>query len=200
MGRFLGLGIMGVVGFTISFHTAVATDNLLRNGSFEYESTNAVFTEARHWKYTDPDVHGDYWGSASRENWRAVDGEFIGSVRGLWADRGNTGGVWQEVPAEPGANYRFSGWFICDPEWTASTQEIILEFWDSGHTNIIASEKRKITGCDTDWTELSVEAATPEGAAWVRVVINVAQTGAAGSLQFDNLTLVNNIRSPETSK
>jgi hypothetical protein len=192
MGRFIGLGIISAWVLSAGINPVQASENLLRNGSFEHESTNAVFTEAQHWKYADPDSHGDYWGSASRENWRAVDGEFIGSVRGLWADRGNCGGVWQEVNAEPGAIYRFSGWFFCDPEWMARTQEIIIEFWDAAHANLIASERREIGGCDTDWTELSVEAATPENAAWVRVVINVAETGAAGSLQFDNLALVKN--------
>jgi hypothetical protein len=190
MGAFMGAKLIGGLMMACLLTDALATENLLRNGSFENESTNAVFTEALHWKYADPDPHGDYWGSASRENWRAVDGDFIGSVRGLWADRGNCGGVWQEVKAEPGTTYRFSGWFFCDPEWMARTQEIIIEFWDATHANLIAAERRAIGGCDTDWTELSVEAATPENAAWVRVVINVAQAGAAGSLQFDNLALV----------
>jgi hypothetical protein len=192
MGHFMGYGICGAVMLAISIDSAMASENLLRNGSFELEAATAVLTEAQHWKYTDPDEHGDYWGSASRESWRAIDGDYIGSVRGLWADRGNGGGVWQEVTAEPDATYRFSGWFFCDPEWMARTQEIIIEFWDAAHANIIASERREIAGCDTDWTELSVEAATPEGAVWVRVVINVAQAGAAGSLQFDDLALVKN--------
>lgn len=190
MGRFLGLGIIGAVVLAISIESVQAADNLLRNGSFERESTNTVFTEALHWKYADPDEHGDCWGSASRENWRAVDGEYIGSVRGLWADRGNGGGVWQEVEAEPGTLYQFSGWFFCDPEWMADRQEIMIEFWDAERKSIIAAEHKPILGCETDWTRLTVEATAPADAAWVRVVIHAINTGANGSLQFDNLSLV----------
>ncbi len=185
MGSFIRWGIA----MTVCVSTALAGNNLLRNGSFEVESGGAIFTEALYWKFLDPDEHGDYWGSASRENWRAVDGDFIGSIRGLWANRGSHGGVWQEIPAETGKRYRFSGWFFSDPEWSARTQEIMIEFWDAPRKIKVAATNQPITDCNIDWTEISVSAATPEGAAWVRAVVNVIDSGAAGSLQFDKLEL-----------
>jgi len=165
--------------------------NLIRNGSFEEVADSGVHTDAKFWKLNHPDMHGDQWGSASRENWRAFEGEYIGTIRGLWADCGTYGGWWQEVEAVPGANYRFSGWFYSDPEWIASTQEIKIEFWDKNHTTVLHSRTKKISDCDMDWAEVSIEAVAPTGAAWTRVVVNVINTGASGSLQMDNLELVN---------
>lgn len=197
MGYRVGRGIIGWLVLSGAAIAATGPENLLRNGSFEAESSRAVYTDALYWRYADPDSHGDAWGSASRENWRAVDGDYIGSVRGLWANQGDSGGVWQEVRAVPGQTYRFSGWFFCDPEWMARTQEIMLEFWNEDYRERIAVTKRPIAGCDIDWTEFSVDGRCPPGATWVRVVINVADIGAAGSLQFDNLQLVMTAAGPE---
>lgn len=163
--------------------------NLIRNGGFEEAAGDGVMTDAKHWKMNHPDTHGDQWGSASRENWRAFEGEFIGTIRGLWADCGTYGGWWQESEAIPGTTYRFSGWFYADTEWIARTQEIKIEFWDSTYTTVLHSRTKPITGCDMDWEEISIEATAPPGAAWVRAVVNVINTGASGSLQMDSLEL-----------
>ena len=165
-------------------------ENLLRNPSFEEEADSGIFNEARYWKAGSPDDYGDYWGSASRERWRGVDGDYIGAVRGIWANQGHFGGVWQQVAAKPGSTYRFSGWFFCDAEWIARTQEIKVEFWDADYQNRLDVVSSPIDNCDIDWEERWVEATAPENAAWVRVVINVNNTGAMGSLQFDALNLV----------
>ncbi|HMO98720.1 MAG TPA: hypothetical protein PKE26_06380 [Kiritimatiellia bacterium] len=162
--------------------------NLLRNGSFE--EAGAGFNDALYWKMGQPDQHGDAWGSATREGWRAFDGEHLMTVRGLWAGSSHYGGIWQEHPAAPGARYRFSGWFYCDPEWVARTQEIKLEFWDADAKLLLGEERQAIKDCDVEWKQISVEAVTPVGATRVRVVVNVDNTGAMGALQCDDLTLV----------
>jgi hypothetical protein len=173
-----------------------AAENLLRNGSFEEAAPSTNINDAMHWSYAEPDEHGDAWGSASREQWRAVDGQYIGSVRGLWADLGTRGGVWQEATAEPGQSYRFSGWFYCDPEWIAVTQEIVLEFWDADRQTLLGETRLPIAGCFDTWTERSVEGTAPEGTAWARVVVHVDHVGPSGALQFDNLVLVKHSPSP----
>jgi hypothetical protein len=183
----MGLGIS----VAAAAHGAATTgENLLRNGSFEEIAGNGIFTEARFWKMGDPDQSGDYWGSASRENWRAIDGSFIGTVRGIWADRGNFGGMWQEAPAAAGATYRFSGHFYCDPEWMAERQVVRIEFWDTTRDQRIDSSEQEIIGCDMVWREITLEARAPENATWVRVVVDVDRTGPGGALQFDQLVLV----------
>jgi hypothetical protein len=169
---------------------AAESTNLLRNGSFEEPATEGAFNEAKHWKMTLPDAHGDSWGSASREKWRSVDGAYIGAVLGIWADRGAHGGIWQEVEAEPGTAYRFSGSFFCDPEWTAKIQEIKLEFWDAAYTTLLDEARTPIVDCDMTWKSLAVKATAPAGAVWARVVVNVVNAGASGALQIDDLKLV----------
>lgn len=193
MGSFMKCNITLVVsGFCLvstTFSSEAGFTNLIRNSGFEEVADNGVVTEARFWKMNNPDMHGDQWGSASRENWRAFEGDYIGTVRGLWADCGTYGGWWQEVEAVPNKTYRFSGWFYTDPEWVARTQEIKIEFWDKHYTTVLHSRTKTISGCDMQWEEVSIEAVAPPGATWVRVVVNVINTGASGSLQMDNLEL-----------
>jgi len=183
-------GIFGVFMMTGARPHISSTENLLRNGSFEEESASGIVNEANYWKMGAPDEHGDYWGSASRENWRGVDGEFVGTIRGIWANYGHFGGMWQEVAAVPGRTYQFSGWFFCDAEWMARTQEIKLEFWSADYQETLHTESLPIKECDVDWEQLTFKAVAPANAAWVRVVINVNNVGAMGALQFDNLKLV----------
>jgi len=165
------------------------TSNLLRNASFEEPVTPERVNEALHWTILSPDMHGDYFGSASREDWRALTGNFIGTVRGLWAGHEHFGGVWQEAPATPGASYRFGGWFLCDIEWSARIQEIKIEFWDKTVQVLLSEQSTSVADCDMDWEERWVEATAPDQAAWVRVVVHVSDAGAMGALQFDDLYL-----------
>lgn len=165
-------------------------NNLLRNASFEDEADSKILNEAKYWKMGSPDEHGDYWGSASRERWRGKDGDFVGAVRGIWANQGHYGGMWQEVEAIAGHTYQFSGWFFCDAEWVARTQEVKLEFWSEDHQTLLSTETATIPECDMDWELVTLQATAPESAAWIRVVINVNNTGAMGALQFDKLLLV----------
>jgi len=166
------------------------TTNLIQNGSFETVSTRGFYNEALFWQMGSPNNNGDCWGSAAREDWRSHSGSYIGAIRGLWAGYGSNGGYWQDAKAIPGTTYRFSGWFYCDPEWVARTQEIKIEFLDKDKKSTLHSEVVPITGCDMIWEKISVEATAPEGTAWARVVVNVINTGASGALQLDDLELV----------
>lgn len=185
-----------IAALSLAARTEAAT-NLLRNSSFEDVAPGGNTTEALYWKMGKPDSHGDVWGSASRENWRAVDGEHIATIRGLWADCGTYGGWWQELEAAPGSTYRFSGWFYSDPEWVAGVQEVKIEFWDKDYKSVIHARIKPIEGCDMDWAGISLEATAPADAAWVRVVVNVVNTGASGALQMDSLELTRTDHAPE---
>lgn len=175
---------------TMSGAIGAEASNLLRNGSFEQPAGTGDFNSARYWKYGDPDDNGDSFGSASREAWRAKDGHYIGTVRGLWAGQGTHGGWWQDVAAAPATTYRLSGWFFCDVEWMAQVQEIKIEFWDATRTYLLASYATPIANCDVDWEERIVEGMAPADAAWVRAVVHVSDIGATGALQVDDLALV----------
>jgi hypothetical protein len=113
-----------VVAFALSFVTSLcaqAQGNLLQNPGFEVQGDWEL--SASHWDLDNPDTHGDTWGTAYRENWRAHSGSREGSVRGIWAGGGGFGGWWQEVPALPGATYTLSGWFWADSSWTIQTNQ-----------------------------------------------------------------------------
>jgi len=187
-----GIKFIGLFGGVLCLDAAVilaGPENLLRNGSFEEASTYTNLNAAKHWKKGDPDKHGHAWGSATRDNTRAVDGEYSGVIQGIWADRGDRGGTWQETEITAGETYVFSGSFFCDPEWAAMTQNMIIEFRDVTRSNRLNTATVVVTNCDADWTHFSVEATAPEGAVWARTVISVGNIGSSGSLYFDELTL-----------
>lgn len=172
------------IGFAVSGQAA----NLLSNGSFEAESSFA-YGFAQNWKMNDPDDHGDAWGSAGRENWRAKDGEFIMAIRGLWVDQGDNGGVWQEVEGRPSQTYRLTAWFWADSAWNPQMQEMKLEFWNWDRSEMLSSAVKKIDEVGEDWKDISLTATAPEGTEWVRVVFSVSGASSEGSLQIDDVSL-----------
>jgi len=167
---------------------AIASANMLQNAGFETESTLGA-NAAQNWKMNDPDEHGDVWGNATRENWRAHEGEYEATIRGTWANEGDFGGLWQEAAATAGTMYRVSAQFWADVNWTATTQELKIEFWNADRSQMLGANTNAIVGVGESWTEVSVDGTAPEGAAWVRAVINVAGAGEAGALQVDDVVL-----------
>ena len=178
---------LAVVAFTVS-GMAIASANLLKNASFETTGTDGEAT-AQNWKMNDPDEHGDAWGSATRETWRAHEGAAIGTVRGTWAQAGDYGGWWQEAEATAGTMYRVSAQFYADANWTASAQELKIEFWNADRSEMLGAATNAIVGVGEMWTEVSVDGTAPEGTAWARAVINVSGAGEAGALQVDEVVL-----------
>ena len=163
--------------------------NLLYNGGFELESAFS-YGSALNWKMNDPDDHGDAYGSAARENWRAHGGQFLGSIRGTWAGVGDMGGWWQEAEGHAGTTYQASAWFYADAEWTAATKELKIEFWNWDRAQLLGSAVRSLDELRAEWTRHEVSAAAPEGTEWVRVVIHASGASEAGSLQIDDVELV----------
>lgn len=162
--------------------------NLLRNPSFEKQAP-AGFNHASFWAMNQPTSRGDMYGSASREDWRSYDGLYIMTVRGQWAEAGGYGGCWQEVEAEPGVEYHASGWFWSDPEWDAELQEMKLEFWGPDYARLLHSKSVSLEDVTAAWAKYEVLAVAPVGAAYVRLVIHVEETGYYGALQFDHMLL-----------
>ena len=163
-------------------------DNLLLNPSFEYE-TAADYHSCVFWSMNHPALHGDTYGAAQRENWRAHDGFYAMAIRGTWAGAGENGGCWQEVPATPGISFRFSAWIWADAAWTAQTRELKIEFWNADHSQRLARHALPLENLGEFWQEVSIEATAPEGTAWVRAVVHVSSAGAEGALLVDSLVL-----------
>ena len=181
------VAIAAVLGFALAPFVAAA-GNLLLNPSFEYE-TAADFHACVFWTMNGPDVHGDTYGSAQRENWRARDGFYAMAIRGAWAGAGQDGGVWQEVPTAPGAVYRLSAWIWADAAWTAQTRELKIEFWNADHSRRIATAAQPLEDAEESWQEVALAAVAPDEAAWVRGVVHVAGAGPEGALLVDSLAL-----------
>lgn len=179
--------IAAALGFAL-VPLAAAAGNLLLNPSFEYE-TAADFHACVFWTMNGPDVHGDAYGSAQRENWRACDGFYAMAIRGTWAGAGDAGGVWQEVPAAPGSVYRFSAWVWADAAWTAQTRELKIEFWNADRSRRLERHAVPLNGVGETWREFTLAATAPADAAWVRAVVHVAGAGPDGALLLDSLAL-----------
>ena len=179
--------IAAALGFAL-VPLAAAAGNLLLNPSFEYE-TAADFHACVFWTMNGPDVHGDAYGSAQRENWRACDGFYAMAIRGTWAGAGDAGGVWQEVPAAPGSVYRFSAWAWADAAWTAQIRDLKIEFWNADRSRRLERHAVPLNGVGETWREFTLAATAPADAAWVRAVVHVAGAGPDGALLLDSLAL-----------
>lgn len=162
--------------------------NLLLNPSFEYETADD-FHSCVFWTMNRPGEHGDTYGSARRENWRAHDGYYVLAIRGTWAGAGDSGGLWQEGPTAPGTPYRFSARAWADAAWSAHTRELKIEFWNADHSQRLVRHALPLDHPGETWQEFSIEATAPEDATWVRAVIHVSGAGPEGALLIDSLCL-----------
>ncbi|HMP77194.1 MAG TPA: hypothetical protein PKE12_12935 [Kiritimatiellia bacterium] len=187
MSRFIRKYLVAVAAVALLPHLADAR-NLVYNGSFEAESAFS-YGFAQNWKMNDPDDHGDAWGSAARENWRAKEGEFLMALRGTWAETGDFGGVWQEAEGRANQAYRLTAWFWTDEAWTATTQEMKLEFWNWDRTELLGSATLPLEDLAAEWRQRELNATSPDGTEWVRVVFNVSGAGQTGALQLDDVVL-----------
>jgi len=177
-----------VTGLLLGLTAGAARANLLYNTSFEIESAFS-YGFALNWKMNDPDDHGDAWGSAARENWRAHDGQFLMALRGTWAGAGDNGGCWQEAEGHGGTSYRLTAWLWADGGFTATTQEIKIEFWNWDRSKMLGSAVTAFQDVGEMWVQKDVSAVAPEGTEWVRCVIHMSGAGAAGALQVDDVEL-----------
>ena len=164
-------------------------DNLLRNAGFEQQGSST--NNALYWVANEPDLHGETWGSALRVSWRSRSDDWQGTVRGTWAGAGSEGGFWQEAPAAPGRNYRFSAWLWADSDWSPAAQGLKLEFFSGTNKGdvMLAAHTNLFTGIGPNWTNRAMQATAPETATWVRVVVFASGVSGSGALQFDDLRL-----------
>ncbi len=131
-----------------------------------------------------PGEHGDTYGPARRENWRAHDGYYVLAIRGTRAGAGDSG-LWQEGPTAPGTPYRFSARAWADAAWSAHTRELKIEFWNADHSRRIARHALPLDHPDETW-HFPWKPLPPENAAWVRAVIHVSGAGPEGALLVDS--------------
>ncbi|MDD4736389.1 MAG: right-handed parallel beta-helix repeat-containing protein [Kiritimatiellae bacterium] len=180
-----------VVAFCVAWVCVVtcgATANLLHNSGFENAGTTA--TKAEYWESGNPDLHGDASGAAARENWRnspASAGSYEATIKGHWANAGDVGEWWQEVPGYANTEYRFDGWFWSDLGPTG-TVGVKIEFYD--RSTLVHGVTNQLFGqVGAGWTNNSFEATAPGTCDWVRVVVFAREFGWNGAFQFDDLTL-----------
>jgi hypothetical protein len=182
--------ITAAVLVSLASQQVIAQVNLLNNPGFETQGSDSL--KAYHWEAGNPDNHGAWWGTATREPWRWVRGSWEGAIRGLWANAGDNGGFWQEVPATPGKRYRFSAFLFADGEgnkWTADAQEMKIEFFNSS-MNMVGVASLPLDDVGPNWVRKSFEAVAPANSAWVRVVVSAWGVSQNGALQLDELELI----------
>lgn len=174
------------------------TTNLLNNGSFETEGTTN--TLAYYWESGNPDIHGSAWGTAARYSWRHYptnSGEWCAAICGEWSGAGTEGGWWQEVPAVPGRTYQASAWFWADdgnPDgpWTSAVQGIKMEFFsgEEAGVDLLLAITNDFSEVVQSWQQKAISATAPENADWVRLVVFAEGVSYSGSLQFDEVSLL----------
>ncbi|MFH0880457.1 MAG: hypothetical protein V2A34_12145 [Lentisphaerota bacterium] len=164
--------------------------NLLQNAGFETEGTNSM--TAQYWLWGAPDIHGSYWGSASRENWRSHSGTWEGAIKGSWCGL-DSGGWWQESSGKAGVTYSLSAWFWADNSWTnQQTQGMKIEFLSGAQNGqtLLGTVSNSFSGVGETWVQKTVQGVAPEGTTWIRAVIYADGVGAEGALQVDDVELV----------
>jgi hypothetical protein len=150
--------------------------NLLKNPGFEEE--------------LGPDNWAPAWGTFSRETWNTPpEGTSAAYLRGTWCGAGDGGGVIQSVPAAPGSVYAVSASFYVDNGFTAASEVLKLEFFDSSDKVIEAFTNSLTDLTDGKWTEKSLSAQSPAGTKRVQVVFEATGVGGEGTIGADNFVL-----------
>ncbi|HIE10354.1 MAG TPA: hypothetical protein EYP62_01935, partial [Kiritimatiellae bacterium] len=163
---------------------------LLENPSFEVPpTTNAPNAGAYHWKYGDPDTHGGYSNSASREQWRAHSDFWQAAIRGSWAGYDN-GAWWQEITNEydQGTIWEAGAWVWNDWNFTSAASRLKVEFYDGTGTRL-GGNTNTFSNPGETWTYYSVTATAGADVAWVRWHIEAVGVGSNGALQIDDAVL-----------
>ncbi|OGV43664.1 MAG: hypothetical protein A2X46_08275 [Lentisphaerae bacterium GWF2_57_35] len=170
----------------------------LRNSSFEIQGSSD--RKAYAWDAGVPDGNGNWWGTASRESWRAKSGAYEMALN-AWS-QGTNAGIWQQVAntTPPGTIWNLSAWFWSDDGvaggaglyvWTSTVSEIKIEFFDSDFS-LLDSVSQSFPEPGETWTQVSVSRAAPADAAWARAIVAAWDMGSSGSalggaLQLDDV-------------
>jgi len=167
----------------------------LKNSSFELMGGTAY--KAYGWDYGFPDESGNWWGTATRENWRARSGAYEMSLN-AWSP-GTNAGIWQQAAntSPDGTLWNGSAWFWSDNGvgggpglyvFTAVVCEVKIEFFDAGFT-MIDSAAQSFTPPGEVWTQVSLSKTSPVGTAWARLVVAASGMGSAGTAQGGGLQI-----------
>ncbi len=157
--------------------------NLLRNPGFETAGSSDF--DALHWENGNPDTHGGKYGNSQRANWRSNEGLWIAAVGSFET---KFGGWYQEIPVSPEHDVLLSGAFWADANWTATTREMKIEYYDINYA-LLGSQSFPLNNVGEFWITNSVAGSAPANALWARAVVNVDGSGDEGSLQFDSMSM-----------
>jgi autotransporter-associated beta strand protein len=178
--------------------TGSCSGTLLHNSSFELQGGTAH--KAYGWDYWNPDQNGNWWGTATRESWRARSGTHEMALN-AWSP-GTNAGIWQQAAntSPDGTLWNGSAWFWSDNGvgggfglyvFTAVVCEVKIEFFDAGF-NLLHAESQSFDPPGETWTQVSISKTSPVGTAWARFVVAASGMGSAGSaeggaLQIDDV-------------
>lgn len=157
-----------------------AQANLLVNYGFESELS------ASDWS--------SIWGTGqfARETWNTPpEGSYAIYLYGGWSGATDFGGGLQAISSgiTAGDTYDLSASFYSDNGWTAASQLMKLEFFDSG-ANLLAAYTNTLSALpDAAWATRSVSGVAPLGSAYAQVVFEGSGFGANGVLGADNFSL-----------
>ncbi len=163
--------------------------NRVRNSSFEIQAFDEW--HAYHWTPSYPDNLAETFGNSGRSNWRRNSGtwqSWIGSGTESWQ---TFGGIWQDVPAGRGYLYEIAGYFYADTNWTAANKELKIEYFKHDRSTQLGFQSITLSGLSNSFQRFSLTTGpAPNETAWARLVVFAQNTGTDGTLQFDDLSLV----------
>ena len=176
------------VTFLRATRTTPARTNLLHNAGFEIPGQ--FDRDARYWAWNYPDQNGGIWGYVSRSDALSHDGEWAATVLNATAGTNEMYSGWmQQVPTQPGNAYRFSAWFLAQPGWSATVQDIKLEFYDA-NTNLLTFFTNGLHTVSNAWVKKEVTGIAPAHSVIVRAAVNVSDAGVSGTLLLDDAELL----------
>ncbi|HKI70457.1 MAG TPA: glucoamylase family protein, partial [Verrucomicrobiae bacterium] len=156
----------------------VSQPQLLLNSSFETADTGGVLT-ATNWTT---------YGSCKREAWAAHTGSY-GMAHEWWG--GASSGFYQDVAANPAANYILSAWCLDDAAAVVtSAYAMKLEYFDSS-LNMLGSDVENISPLvNNNWRQLTLVGNTvPANTTTVRALFDANNMVSGETLKIDDVYL-----------
>lgn len=164
-------------------------NNLLQNSDFSVAGTG---NNARYWQAGIPNIHGGVSGGTARgdSSWDPpvppAPGTFA-AILGGWSGQ-TSGEWWQRVPVEPGLTYEADALFAAEAGWTASNQQLRLEYFDYNF-NQVAVFTRDLIGITDTYSRQSIAGVAPNNAAWARLLVEATGVGPSATFRFHDANL-----------
>ena len=127
--------------------------------------------------------------NVSNNGFAPHSGNWCGSIEGKWyPERTDYGSFSQNVPVTSGKTYNASAWFKATTNWSASSMQLKIEWYDSTNGPAGSDVVADIAALTTNWVKYSVEGTAPTAAAIAHVVFlcSGATTNFGSSMHIDD--------------